>query len=188
MLISLLTILAICIPIASEGRYIYSIIKGKTKPSFVAFLIFSIEMSIIFLASYSLGARESLVLVGTFTILHIVTALLALKYGYVRFSKFNIVCLVFSAIGILLWLLTDNAWYALLLEITVDIFAYLVLSRKLYICPATEDPYAWGMGIVAYGFNLVLITTWVPEEYLFSVINVFFCSVIFALSLRRSRS
>lgn len=182
---SLLLMLAVLIPIATEGRYIYSILKGKTKPSFVAFLIFSVEISVIFCASYALGARESLVLIGTFTILHIITAFLALKYGYVRFSKFNIVCLILSAFGIVLWLVTDNAWYALLLEIAVDITGYLVLSRKLYICPTTEDSYTWGMSVFAYAFNLTLITVWVPEEYLFSVINVFFCGVIFLLSFRR---
>ncbi len=177
--------LVIGIPILVEGRYIYSIIKGKTKPSFVAFLIFTVEMTIVLCASYALGAHDSLLLIGTFTVLHFITALLALKYGYVSFSKFNILCLILSILGLLLWWFTDNAWYALLIEIFVDMIGYVVLSRKLYICPDTEDSYTWGMSVLAYALNLFLITSWVPEEYLFSMVNVFWCGIIFFLALRK---
>ena len=173
------------IPILVEGRYIYSILKGKTKPSFVAFLIFTIEMSVILFASYSLGAHDSLLLVGTFTILHFITMLLSLKYGYVEFSRLNIFCLLMSFLGVMLWVLTDNPWYALLLNILVDMLGYLVITRKLTLCPGTEDSFAWGMGIVAYSLNLVLISTWIPEEYLFSLSNVFWCSIVLLLSFRK---
>ncbi len=176
------------IPLLVEGRYIYSILKGETKPSFVAFLIFTLEMTIVLFASYTLGAHDSLVLIGTFTVLHFITALLALKYGYVSFSKFNVLCLILSIFGLVVWFLTDNAWYALLIEIFVDIIGYLVLSRKLYICPDTEDSYAWGLSVLAYGLNLMLISTWIPEEYLFSLVNVFMCTIIFVLSLRKQKS
>ncbi len=183
-----LLLIVVGLPLLVEGRYIYSIVKGKTRPSFVAFLIFTLEMTIVLFASYSLGAHDSLVLIGTFTVLHFITALLALKYGYVSFSKFNVFCLILSIFGLLLWWVTDNAWYALLVEIAVDIIGYLVLSRKLYICPTTEDSYAWGMSILAYGLNLVLISTWIPEEYLFSLVNVFCCGIVFILSLRKQKS
>ncbi len=183
----LLPILLVALPLLAEGRYIYSILKGKTKPSFVAFLIFTMEMSIVFAASYALGARDSLFVIGTFTVLHFVTMLLALRYGYVIFSKFNIVCIAFSVLGLILWWFTENPWYALLIEITVDTIGYIVLTRKLYRYPSTEDRFAWGIGAIAYGLNLVVISHWIPEEYLFSLLNVLWCSIVVALSFHRPK-
>ena len=179
--------IVILIPVLIEGRYIYTIIKGKTKPSFVAYFIFAFEMSVMFCAAYALGARDSLFLIGTFTILHGITALLALKYGYVSFSKFNLFCLALSLCGLLLWWFTSNPWYALLIQISVDTIGFIVLSRKLYICPETEDSSVFFLSTLAYGLNLVIITAWVPQEYLFSMTNMFWCSVIFLLSLRKIR-
>lgn len=182
-----LPVLAILIPILVEGRYIYSIIKGETYPSFVSYLIFSVEMSVVFFSSYALGARDSLWIIGTFTILHIITAIFAFRFGYVSFSRFNLLCLFSSFLGIALWILTNNPWYALGVQIAVDSLGYLVLARKLYLCPQTEDRITWGGSILAYCFNIVLISNWVPEEYLFSVMNVLWCGVIFMLSLRVGR-
>ncbi len=181
----ILSIAAVLLAIFIEGRYMYSIVKGRTKPSFVAFLIFTIEMAVVCFASYSLGARDAVWLLGTFTVLHFLTTLLALKYGYLGFSKFNVVCLTASILGIAVWWYTSNPWYALLLETAIDSIGYLVLSRKVSICSGTEDALCWGLSIVAYGLNLVLITHWVPQEYLFSLANVFWCSVILFLSLRK---
>ncbi len=185
MFTSLFPFLVALLAIFTEGKYIYSILQGKTKPSFVAYLIFTIEMSVVLFASYSLGAHDSLLLIGTFTVMHFITALLALKYGYVSFSRFNVFCLVFSILGLIIWWFTDNAWYALLIEITVDMIGYVVLSRKLYICPGTEDSSVFGLSIIAYSLNLMLIGTWVPQEYLFSLSNMLWCGVILVLSLRK---
>lgn len=184
---SVFTILIPVLAIASEGRYIYSILQGKTRPSFFGWLIFTIEMSVICASSYAIGARETIALVGTFAFLHLITTLLSLKYGYVHMSRFNLVCVSISVLGMILWVFA-SPWYALLLNILVEVLAFLVIVRQLYLYPDTEDLYAWSLGLLAYGLNLVMLEHWAPEEYLFSAVNVFFCGLIVLLILKNKKS
>ena len=182
--ISYLPLLAAVLAICGEGRYIYSILRGKTRPSFVAFFIFFTEMTIIFASAYSLGARESLPLIGTFVSLHLITLLLSIKYGFIHFSRFNVVCLALSFLGLFLWWQSQNAWYALIFNILVDVLGYVVIIRKLKLYPDTEDARAWSISLMAYVVSLFALTVWIPEEYLFSMSNVFWCGVIVFLSIR----
>lgn len=180
----ILTLLATGLALLAEGKYILSIFQGKTKPSFSGWLIFTVSMSCVLVSAYALGARESLLLIATFTLLHAFVTILSLKYGIVRFSGIDVLLLISSAVGVLLWWQTSSPWYALILNVLIDTFGYIALIKKLYDNPETEDVAAWAMSIGAYGLNLFLITRWIPEEYLFSLSNVIWCSIIFLVALR----
>lgn len=169
-----LTLLATGLALLAEGKYILSIFQGKTKPSFSGWLIFTISMSCVLASAYALGARESLFLIATFTLLHAFVTIFSLKYGIIRFTKVDIFLLILSAIGVFLWWQTSSPWYALILNILIDTFGYIALVKKLYYNPGTEDGVAWAMSIGAYGLNLFLISRWIPEEYLFSLSNVIY--------------
>lgn len=168
----------------AEGKYILSIFQGKTKPSFSGWLIFTVSMSCVLASAYALGARESLFLIATFTLLHAFVTILSLKYGIIEFTKTDVLLLILSAIGVMLWWQTSSPWYALILNVFIDAFGYIALVKKLYYKPGTEDGAAWALSIGAYSLNLFLISRWIPEEYLFSLSNVIWCSIIFLLALR----
>lgn len=171
--------------IVAEGRYIYSICKGKSRPNFSGWFIFVISMSLVLVSSYALGARESLIVIGIFTLLHATVAVLALMYGYTSFSKVDILALCMVGLGLILWLTTSNPWYTLLINVGIDACGYVTIISKTYQNPGSEDYKAWGMSFGAYLLSLIAITTWIPQEYLFSVSNVLFCGMMSILSLRK---
>jgi hypothetical protein len=183
-----LTFLAAGLAVMAEGRYIVSILRKKTKPSFAGWLLFSISMVCVFVSSYILGARDSLFLVGTFAILNTVVAVLALKYGFMKFTEMDVALYILALFGIMLWWQTSTPWYTLIVSTLIDTFGYIIMARKLYIHPGTEDRWSWAMSVAAYGLNLVLISHWVPEEYLFSVSNVVWCGITLVLALRPVRA
>ncbi len=166
----------------AEGRYIVSILKGRTRPSFASWLVFAVSMGSVFASAYALEARASLYLIGTFATLNIIITILAFRFGVRSFSRMDIIFLALSAIGILLWWGTSNPWYALLISAAVDAIGYLIMFRKLSIFPGTEDSVSWASSTLAYMINLFLIVHWVPQEYLFSLLNVLWCSIAFFLS------
>lgn len=182
---SLIIFSATFLAILAEGIYIVSILQRKTKPSFSGWLLFFISMLCILVSSYALGARDSLYLIGTFATLNGVIALLALKYGFVRFSRMDIILFVLTFIGIVLWWRLSDPWYTLIISVLIDMFGFIVMAKKLYINPETENTWAWAMSVMAYGLNLYAIAYWVPQEYLFSLSNFFWCSVIVILTLRK---
>lgn len=185
---SLLIISATVLAILAEGRYIISILQKKTKPSFSGWSLFFISMLCVFVSSYALGARDSLFLVGTFALLNAVIALLALKYGYVQFTRTDFVLFALTAVGLILWWQLADPWFTLIISVLIDMFGYIVMTKKLYHHPETEDRWAWGLSMVAYGLNLAAISHFVPQEYLLSLSNFFWCSVTLLLTFRKTKN
>jgi len=183
--VTFLAFTASALAIFAEGKYVLSIVRGKTKPNSSGWIIFTVSMACVLASAYTLGARDSLLLIATFACLHFVVALLSLRYGYVRFTRIDISLLLLSGISVILWLQTANPWYALILNVLIDMFGYATIVAKLYQHPETEDSSAWAVSVAAYALNLVVISHWTPQEYLFSLSNVIWCSVISLFALRR---
>ena len=178
--------LGILLAIIAELKYIHSVIKGTSKPNFSAWGIFTVSMILLLLSSYSLGARDSLYIVAIFTLLHFITTILAFRFRVfilTTFEKTLILLVIFSVIA---WIFTKNAWTALLINIIVDTLGFISVAYKLYLHPKTEDTLAWSISFIAYGINLLTITRWVPQEYLFTITNMFWIGLISLLSLRKT--
>lgn len=176
--------IAIVLALFAEGKYIVSVIQGRSKPNFSGWLIFTVSMVCVLVSAYTLGARDSIPLIATFTFLHFLVALLSLKYGIVRFTSTDKICLLLSVFALFLWWQTTNPWYALILNILIDMFGFFTIAKKLYRFPGTEDRYAWTISTVGYSLNLIIISQWIPQEYLFTLSNVLWCGAISLLSFR----
>ncbi len=183
MLLAIASLLAVF----AEGNYIVSVFKGKTRPSFPSWFVFTFSMWSVFLSAYALEARTSLILIGTFATLNTIIAALSWRFGYRKFLRLDLFFLFISGIGILLWWQTANPWYALIISAGVDACGYFIMYWKLLRHPKTEDPSSWLLSTVAYGLNLFAITSWVPEEYFFSLLNALWCGLAFLLSLNKHR-
>lgn len=56
-----MTYIGILLVVIAEFKYMYSVVKGKSKPNFSAWGIFTISMILVLLSSYALGAKDSLI-------------------------------------------------------------------------------------------------------------------------------
>ncbi len=171
--------------LSTDGRYIYSILHGKTKPNISSWLIFTISQVCVLFSAYSLWAQESLFLIGTFACLNFFILILSFKYGIVQVSNFEKILFWLFIISMILWGMTNNPWYVLLINTCIDFIAYVGIAYKLYKNPGTEDHLAWFISVMAYSLNLVIIVHWIPQEYLFSVSNVCMGVLLFVLSFRK---
>jgi len=183
-----LVIFTIILAIIGDSVYVWSIIKGKTKPNFSGWAIFTLSMSCVLFSSYYLGAKESLIIVALFTFIAALITFLSLKYGKYKISNFEKILLSLSIISVILWLTTNNPWYALLINTFVDTLGFISIIYKLYLHPETEDSFAWTISFLVYGLNLIIITNWALQEYLFSLTNAFWCFVILILSFRKKNN
>ena len=146
----LFAILAGCIAIFVEGRYIYSIIRGITIPNFSWWFIISLSMWVIFFASLFSGGGASIYLIGILASLHTIEAILSLRYGVFQMTSFEKVLIGCSLIGIVLWIFTDSPLYALLINILIDSIGMTAIAYKLFRFPETEDTYAWWVSVLMY--------------------------------------
>ena len=131
-------------------------------------------------------ARESLWVIAMFTLLHLITTILAFRFRAFSLTVFEKVILLLVSISVILWIITSSAWTALLINILVDTLGFISVLYKLYLYPKTEDTFAWGVSFMAYGVNLSIVTNWVPQEYLFTISNMFWIGLVALLSLRNN--
>jgi len=183
-----MTYLGILLAVFAETRYIHSILTGRSKPNFSAWAIFTTSMILVLASSWALGARDTLAIVAVFTFLHLITTILAFRYRTFTLTKFEITLLCFVGISVILWIITENAWTALLINILIDSLGFLALAQKLYQHPGTEDRIAWAVSLIAYIINISTLEHWVPEEYLFTISNIFWISLITILTLRKQKT
>jgi hypothetical protein len=180
----LFAVVAGCIAIAVEGRYIYSIVRGITIPNFSGWFIIALSMWTIFFASLASGAGVSIYLIGVLAFLHSIEALLSLRYGVFRMTRFEQILIGCSLIGIALWLWTTTPIYALLINITIDSIGMTAIAYKLFRFPETEDSYAWGVSVLMYLIDVLAIQIWSIEDALFVMINVCTCGIVWLLTFR----
>lgn len=120
-----------------------------------------------------------------FTLLHLITTVLAFQFRAFTITIFEKILLILVCFSIILWVITSNAWTALLINIFVDTLGFIAILYKLYLHPKTEETGAWTISFIAYIVNLYTINNWVPQEYLFTISNIFWIGLVCLLSLRK---
>ncbi len=80
-------ILSMILVYASMFRYIYSIVRGKTKPNVVGWLLYEIATICILISSYELGSTPTIMLSLAFAMTQLVVIVLAFRYGFARMDR-----------------------------------------------------------------------------------------------------
>ncbi len=128
-----------------SAAYIIDILKGKIKPNRVSFLLWSIAPLIAFAAQIKQGVGlESLMTFSTgFLPLITLAASFVNKKAEWKVTKFDLLCGVFSIIGLVLWLVTKVGNIAIFFSILADGFAAVPTVIKSYKYPDTESALPW---------------------------------------------
>jgi len=157
--------LAVLLALAQCVPYIYDILRGKTKPQRAAWLIWFALGGVLFFSQIAKGGHASVWVSLMHMAANLTVFLLALKYGYGRFTKLDWGCLGLAAIGMFLWWFTKEPAIALLIAIFVDSIGVALVVKKAYRSPHTETLSSWLLGVgvglsasLAVGsFNVILL-------------------------------
>ncbi len=145
--------------------YIRDILLHKTKPERASWFIWTVLGSIAFFSQLAKGATHSLWLTAGQTLGVLTVFLLSIKYGEGNLSKRDWKSLALALVGLILWALTHDAIYALVITIFVDCIGVFLTVLKSYQDPGSETVSTWAMsgtsgifGALAVGsFNPVLL-------------------------------
>ena len=140
--------------------YSISILKNKTRPSRVTWLILTIVGVIIFSSYYALGARETIWVALGYTLGPFIIFLLSIKYGEGGWTRFDRFCLLGALISIVLWWKTGSAFIALIINIIIDFFGILPTIKKSYLNPKSEDSFPWLITFITCIVNIFAIESW----------------------------
>ena len=133
---------AIFILVASPP-YIIDILKGKTKPERITWLIFSVLGIIAFVSQLFLGASWSLLFSGLDTLASILILGLSLKFGVGGHTKLDVAALVIATIGVLVSIFAKEPIISLLGVIIADVSGVALTVKKVYEEPESETIITW---------------------------------------------
>ena len=156
-LVYIAAILSTILAVYSTIPYIQAILKKKTKPHQLSWLVFVIMNSIVFFSQYFEGARESVFISFTFVIGSLIIFLLSLKYGVRESSKWDKFLFSFALFTIVIWFLTKSNEAAIWLTVLIDVAATAMIILKVKSDPNSEDPYPWIIATAAYVFTCLTL-------------------------------
>lgn len=137
----MLLALAQCVP------YIYDILRGRTRPQRAAWLIWFALGGVLFFSQLAKGGHASVWVSLMHMASNLTIFLLALKYGYGRFTKLDWGSLALAGFGMALWWFTKEPAAALLIAIFVDSIGVALVVKKAYRAPHTETLSSWLFGV-----------------------------------------
>ncbi|WP_299146831.1 hypothetical protein [uncultured Tateyamaria sp.] len=148
--------------------YIRHTLAGRTQPQRTSWLIWSVLGTIALASQAYEGAQASLWFAaiqvsGTITIF-----LLSVRYGTGSFvTKADAGALWVAAAGLVIWVLTDTAVYALAITITISLMGGSMTILKAYRAPQSETLSTWATSCVAAGLAMVAVghVHWVLLAY-----------------------
>lgn len=156
----MLGIIAGVIAIGGYIPYIYSILKGQTRPNRATWFIWTIVGGLLAFSYIAEGDQHSIWLPLGYFFGPFITAILSLRYGYAEWTKLDTICLVAAGISIIPWVLSDNATATLLINLLIDSIGSIPTLVKTYKEPETEDFIAWVIFFAANTLQLFAIEMW----------------------------
>lgn len=135
--------------IVGDIPYILDIIKGNTKPQRVTWLVFFILDLIYLVNQIALGAKGSLILLLSWTLITLLILILSIKNGVGGFAKLDIICLTGVVIGLILWWILKTPLASVICNILVSLVGYIPTLKKSYLKPWTETKISWFTASIA---------------------------------------
>lgn len=148
-----------CLSILSVIPYIRDIFLLKTKPERASWFIWSVLGFIAFFSQLAKGATDSLWLTIGQTLAVFAVFSLSIKFGYGGLTRRDIKALIGAGVGLVLWYLTSEPAWALLLVIIVDSMGTLLTVIKSYEDPQSETFITWVVSGVSGIFGALAVGT-----------------------------
>jgi hypothetical protein len=155
----LLGFLAVLIGVIGYIPYYRDIFRGTTKPHPFTWVGFGILNAITFVAQVVTGGGPGAWVTGITTIATLGIAALAFNRGEKRITPFDWICFGGALIGIVLWKLTSDPFWAVVIVTMADLLAFAPTYRKAFLRPQEETATLYAMSVLKYGISIFALTT-----------------------------
>ncbi|MCL4392212.1 hypothetical protein M1413_02655 [Patescibacteria group bacterium] len=166
--------------------YLLDIFRGKTKPHSYTWLIWSILQTMGTIAIFLNGGGYGALGLAIGALFCIFIFFLSLKYGTKNIVRFDTVLLVGALLAVVVWILTKNALYSVILVSAIDFTGYLPTARKGYEEPESETISLYFMNALTDILGLLALSAYSVTTVLYPAVLLFSnSSLVVLLSLRR---
>ena len=167
--------------------YVRDIIRGKTKPNLVTWFFWALAPLIGSYLQFKDGVGLSILpvfLAGFVPLIIFFVALIKKEYHW-KITTFDVLCGVFSAAALVLWLVTKRADIAILFAILSDGLAAVPTLVKSWKFPETETARGYVPGIVNNILGLLVVKNWTFSAYSFGIYFIVLNSILVLIIKRK---
>lgn len=170
-----------------NGRYVLQVFRGKARPNRVTWFLWALAPLIAFAAEVGqgVGLQAILTFMAGFGPLLVVVASLLHRGSAWNITRFDIVCGIFSLIGLGLWLITRHGNLAIAFSIIADILAGAPTVIKAYKDPGSESVLVYVLGAINSVLTLLTIRQWTFANYGFPIYLLVLLVLLAGLVLTR---
>lgn len=147
---SLFGIAAAIVAIINYAPYLLGVVQKTLFPHAFSWIIFTIITATISVAQFTGGAGPGAWATGATSLITACIALLALRNGGYRITRFDYFSLGGALVAIPVWVATSNPLWAVLILTVVEILGFLPTYRKAYWQPFDESKLAFSLTIIKY--------------------------------------
>jgi hypothetical protein len=170
-MLEFLVFVAAAASLLAAFAYIRSMIRGKTNPNRVTWLMWSVAPFVATAAALSNGAGLAVtpVFMSGLSPFLVFAASLITNKAYWKLSTFDYFCGALSALALALWFLTGNPNLAIVFAIASDALAAVPTLRKAWRNPETESCWPYIIGVFTPMVSFLVAATWGFSELAFPI-------------------
>jgi hypothetical protein len=188
--------LGVILNLIGSVTYVVHTLQGKAKPNRVTWFLWALAPLLAYGAMLSKGVSpvDGLMtfMVGFGPLMVLIASFVSKKSAW-KITQFDITCGFFSLVGILLWLVTQDAFFAIVFTIVADGLALLPTLVKSWKEPESESYLVFLNGAISAGITLLAIKTYDFSHvafplYIFIACGLLFVVIKFKLGRRLSKT
>lgn len=172
-------ILGIIASIVAAGislSYIYTIVRGKTRPHLYSVAMDALISTIVFAGAFTAGAGAGVWSLGVATVLVYVMVILCFKYGTKDVKPIDGVFALLALLSVIPWVLTKDPTLSVVLASLINLLSFIPAFRKTWNDPYSEPATIWGANALKHVISL-------PATSVFSVATVFYSLSVICLNI-----
>lgn len=179
--------LSVILMLWSIVPYARDILRGTTKPNIVTWSTWTLLSGIA--AAAQLAAHENIAAIFTIaaTIETGVIVLLGLRHGYVKYTRFDVICQIAAVVGIILWQVFDSPLIGVAGAVAIDFVGALPTLRHAWQRPWEETPSSFALAALGGLCAVAALTTYTWVSMTYAVYIALIDGTIFTTILVRGR-
>jgi len=179
---ALLLILATIVTVGSVIPYVRDIVKGTTKPNIVSWITWTLLTGIATAAEIAGHQYVTAIFTASAVLETTIIVVLGLKYGYVKYTTFDVICQVSAIIGIILWQLFNSPSLGVIASVTIDFIGAMPTIKHSWIMPNEETWSTYALAGLGGALAILALSqyNWISLTYAVYIvlINILFSSII----------
>ncbi len=168
--------------------YLRDIFKKKTTPHSYSWFIWGIlQVTGIVAIITNEGGYYGTLGIAAGAVFCVITFFLSLKYGTRNITKTDTVSFIAALVAIVIWILTKNAMYSVILISLIDFIGFIPTMRKGYEEPQSETVSTYALAALSNVFALLALSSYSISTSLYLASLVLSNSLFVGLLLIRRR-